>query len=79
MTMEKTIKLSQIVDIKYLLTEEEYKAVMEIRERNAEKARINQHKEQVRNLIIATIDAIGLEETKRDDREINRELREREE
>ena len=79
MTMEKTIKLSQIVDIKYLLTEEEYKAVMEIRERNAEKARINQHKEQVRNLIIATIDAIGLEETKRVVREINRELREREE
>ena len=73
-----TVKLSQIVDIKYLLTEEEYKAVMEIRERNAEKERINQHKEQVKNLIIATIDAIGLEETKRVVREINRELRERE-
>ncbi len=75
----RTIKLSQIVDIKYLLTEEEYKAVMESRERNAEKARINQHKEQVKSLIIATIDAIGLEETKRIVREINRELREREE
>lgn len=73
-----TVSLSQIVDIKYLLTEEEYKAVMEIRERNAEKARINQHKEQVKNLVIATIDAIGLEETKRIVREINRELRERE-
>lgn len=73
-----TVSLSQIVDIKYLLTEEEYKAVMEIRKRNAEKERINQHKEQVRNLIIATVDAIGLEETKRVVREINRELRERE-
>ena len=72
-----TVKLSQIVDIKYLLTEEEYEAVMEIRKRNAEKERINQHKEQVKNLIIATIDAIGLEETKRVVREINRELRER--
>lgn len=73
-----TVKLSQIVDIKYLLTEEEYKAVMEIRERNAEKERINQHKEQLENLVIATLDAIGLEETKRIIREINRELRERE-
>lgn len=74
-----TVKLSQIVDIKYLLTEEEYKAVMEIRERNAEKERINQHKEQLVELVIATLDAIGLEETKRIIREINRELREREE
>lgn len=73
-----TVKLSQIVDIKYLLTEEEYKAVMEIRERNAEKERINQHKEQIVDLVIATLDAIGLEETKRIIREINRELRERE-
>lgn len=73
-----TVKLSQIVDIKYLLTEEEYKAVMEIRERNAEKERINQHKEQLENLVIATLDAIGLKETKRIIREINRELRERE-
>ena len=73
-----TVKLSQIVDIKYLLTEEEYKAVMEIRERNAEKERINQHKEQLVDLVIATLDAIGLEETKRIIREINRELRERE-
>ena len=73
-----TVKLSQIVDIKYLLTEEEYKAVMEIREKNAEKERINQHKEQLENLVIATLDAIGLEETKRIIREINRELRERE-
>lgn len=73
-----TVKLSQIVDIKYLLTEEEYKAVMEIRERNAEKERINQHKEQLVELVIATLDAIGLEETKRIIREINRELRERE-
>ena len=72
------VKLSQVIDIRYLLTEEEYKAVMEIRERNAEKARINQHKEQVKNLVIATIDAIGLEETKRIIREINKELRERE-
>lgn len=72
-----SVKLSQIVDIKYLLTEEEYKAVMEIRERNAEKERINQHKEQLENLVIATLDAIGLEETKRVVREINRELRER--
>lgn len=78
MPMEKTIKLSQIVDIKYLLTEEEYNAVMEIRERNAEKERINQHKEQLVELVIATLDAIGLEETKRIIREINRELRERE-
>ncbi len=74
-----SVKLSQIVDIKYLLTEEEYKAVMEIRERNAEKERINQHKEQLVDLVIATLDAIGLEETKRIIREINRELREREE
>ena len=74
-----TISLSQIVDIKCLLTEEEYRAVMEIREKNAEKERrINQHKEQIRNLVIATIDTIGLEETKRIIREINRELRERE-
>ena len=73
-----SVKLSQIVDIKYLLTEEEYKAVMEIRERNAEKERINQHKEQLVELVIATLDAIGLEETKRIIREINRELRERE-
>ena len=73
-----SVKLSQIVDIKYLLTEEEYKAVMEIRERNAEKERINQHKEQLVDLVIATLDAIGLEETKRIIREINRELRERE-
>ena len=71
------VKLSQVIDIRYLLTEEEYEAVMEIRKRNAEKERINQHKEQVKNLIIATIDAIGLEETKRVVREINRELRER--
>lgn len=77
MSME-SVKLSQIVDIKYLLTEEEYKAVMEIRERNAEKERINQHKEQLVDLVIATLDAIGLEETKRIIREINRELRERE-
>ena len=73
-----SVKLSQIVDIKYLLTEEEYKAVMEIRERNAEKERINQHKEQLVDLVIATLDAIGLEETKRIIREINKELRERE-
>lgn len=73
-----SVKLSQIVDIKYLLTEEEYKAVMEIRERNAEKERINQHKEQLVELVIATLDAIGLEETKRIIRKINRELRERE-
>ena len=73
-----SVKLSQIVDIKYLLTEEEYKAVMEIRERNAEKERINQHKEQLVELVIATLDAIGLEETKRIIREINKELRERE-
>lgn len=72
----KTVKLSEIVDIKYLLTEEEYHAVMEIRKKHEQDKLIQKCKQDISSVIFDIIAKIGLEETKRIVRELNRELRE---
>jgi len=63
----------------YLLTEEETKAVTELltkmREERRKEEAIRQNTEYLENVVMATIDAIGLEETKRIIRNINRSLR----
>lgn len=63
----------------YLLTEEEIKAVEELltkmREEKRKEEAIRQNTEYLENIVMATIDAIGLEETKRIVRDINRNLR----
>lgn len=63
----------------YLLTEEETKAVTELltkmREKRRKEEAIRQNTEHLENIVMATIDAIGLEETKRIIRNINRSLR----
>ena len=63
----------------YLLTEEETKAVEELltkmREERRKEEAIRQNTEYLENIVMATIDAIGLEETKRIIRNINRSLR----
>lgn len=63
----------------YLLTEEETKAVEELltkmREERRKEEAIRQNTEYLENVVMATIDAIGLEETKRIIRNINRSLR----
>ncbi len=63
----------------YLLTEEETKAVTELltkmREERRREEAIRQNTEHLENIVMATIDAIGLEETKRIIRNINRSLR----
>lgn len=63
----------------YLLTEEEIKAVEELltkmREERRKEEAIRQNTEYLENIVMATIDAIGLEETKRIVRDINRNLR----
>jgi len=63
----------------YLLTEEETKAVEELltkmREERRKEEAIWQNTEYLENIVMATIDAIGLEETKRIIRNINRSLR----
>lgn len=63
----------------YLLTEEETKAVTELltkmREERRKEEAIQQNTEHLENIVMATIDAIGLEETKRIIRSINRSLR----
>lgn len=61
------------------LTAEEVKLANEVilayREEKAKKEAIKQNEEYLRSVVIDTIDAIGLEETKRIIREINRNLR----
>ena len=63
----------------YLLTKEETKAVEELlikmREERRREEAIQQNTEHLENVVMATIDAIGLEETKRIIRNINRSLR----
>lgn len=63
----------------YLLTEEETKAVTELltkmREERRKEEAIRQNIGYLENVVMATIDAIGLEETKRIIRNINRSLR----
>ena len=63
----------------YLLTKEETKAVEELlikmREERRREEAIRQNTEHLENIVMATIDAIGLEETKRIIRNINRSLR----
>ena len=63
----------------YLLTEEETKAVKELltkmREKKRKEEAIRQNTEYLENVVMGTIDAIGLEETKRIIRSINRSLR----
>ena len=64
----------------YFLTEEEAKAVekliIKMREERRKEEAIRQNTEHLENIVMATIDAIGLEETKRIIRNINRSLRE---
>lgn len=63
----------------YALTAEELDAcinvVTEIRAKREKEEKIKLHRERLRETVISTIDAIGLEETKRIIREINRDLR----
>ena len=63
----------------YFLTEEEAKAVekliIKMREERRKEEAIRQNTEHLENIVMATIDAIGLEETKRIIRNINRSLR----
>jgi len=63
----------------YALTKEEKEACLELisnmRAAKARKRAIEEHRENLRSVVISTIDAIGLEETKRIIREINRNLR----
>lgn len=63
----------------YTLTKEEKNACLELisnmRAARARKRAIEEHREALREMVISTIDAIGLEETKRIIREINRNLR----
>ena len=60
-------------------TDEEIKAVEELltkmREERRKEEAIRQSTEHLENIVMATIDAIGLEETKRIIRNINRSLR----
>lgn len=61
------------------LTKEEKEACLELisnmRAAKARKIIIEEHRENLRSVVISTIDAIGLDETKRIIREINRNLR----
>ena len=63
----------------YTLTKEEKEACLELiskmRTERAKKRAIESAREYLREVVISTIDAIGLEETKRIIREINRNLR----
>lgn len=63
----------------YMLTAKETEACFElIKKMREEKRRIEaiaQNKEYLENVVMSTIDAIGLEETKRIIRDINRNLR----
>lgn len=63
----------------YALTAEELDAcinvVTEIRAKREKEEKIKLHRERLKETIISAIDAIGLEETKRIIREINRDLR----
>lgn len=60
-------------------TDEEIKAVEELltkmREERRKEEAIRQNTEHLKNIVMATIDAIGLEETKRIIKNINRSLR----
>ena len=60
-------------------TDEEIKAVEELltkmREERRREEAIRQNTERLENIVMATIEAIGLEETKRIIRNINRSLR----
>ena len=60
-------------------TDEEIKAVEELltkmREERRREEAIQQNTERLENIVMATIEAIGLEETKRIIRNINRSLR----
>lgn len=69
------VPLSQVVDIKYLLSAEEYEAVMKIRAEKAKDEAIQKNKEYLEEIVMSIINAIGLEETKRIIRDINRNLR----
>lgn len=61
------------------LSNEEISACVDLvenmRAAKARKRAIEEHRENLRSVVISTIDAIGLEETKRIIREINRNLR----
>lgn len=63
----------------YTLTKEEKEACLELiskmRAEREKKRAIESAREYLREVVISTIDAIGLEETKRIIREINRNLR----
>ena len=65
--------------VKYNLTEEEFelidKTLEKYREEKAKQEAIEAAHQYLRNTIITTIDAIGLEETKRIIRAINSDLR----
>jgi hypothetical protein len=69
-----TVKISVLPQ-----TDEEIKAVEELltkmREERRKEETIRQNTEHLENIVMATIDAIGLEETKRIIRSINRSLR----
>lgn len=64
----------------YTLTKEEADAclefVMKVRAEREHDRMIALHRQQIEDLVTTTIDAIGLEETKRIIRNINRSLRE---
>lgn len=69
-----TVKISVLPQ-----TDEEIKAVEELltkmREERRKEEAIRKNTEHLENIVMATIDAIGLEETKRIIRNINRSLR----
>lgn len=69
-----TVKISVLPQ-----TDEEIKAVEELltkmREERRREEAIRQNTEHLENIVMATIEAIGLEETKRIIRNINRSLR----
>lgn len=69
-----TVKISVLPQ-----TDEEIKAVEELltkmREERRREEAIQQNTEHLENIVMATIEAIGLEETKRIIRNINRSLR----
>lgn len=63
----------------YTLTKEEVEACFELvqkmRAEREHERRVALHRQQIEDLIITTIDAIGIDETKRIIRSINRDLR----
>ena len=69
------VKITDIVDIKYLLEPDEYEAVMAIRKKKNAQKKIQEQKQYLFSATNKVIQEIGMEETKRIIRELNKRLR----